>query len=100
MAKISLAYKKDGRLNGASLSLTKKVIQALGVNEKENEIVFEYRDKEIVLVKGRTEFEEEKRNSLGEYLLLKKNHSIKFTKIKKWKNSKKTYCQKKKLMLW
>lgn len=82
MAKISLAYKKDGRLNGASLSLTKKVIQALGVNEKENEIVFEYRDKEIVLVKGKTEFEEEKRNSLGEYLLLKKNHSIKFTKIK------------------
>lgn len=82
MAKISLAYKKDGRLNGASLSLTKKLIQALEVNEKDNNIVLEYRDKEISLIKGRTEFEEEKRNSLGEILLLKKNHTIKFTKIK------------------
>lgn len=82
MAKISLAYKKDGRLNGASLSLTKGIIQALGVNEKENEIIFEYKDKKINLIKGKTEFEEEKKNSLGEYLLLKKNHTVKFTKIK------------------
>lgn len=82
MAKISLAYKKDGRLNGASLSLTKKIIQALGVNEKDNNIVFEYRDKKIFLIKGRTELEEERKNSLGEFLFLKKNHTIKFTKIK------------------
>lgn len=82
MAKISLAYKKDGRLNGASLSLTKGIIKALGVNEKENEIIFEYKDKKINLIKGKTEFEEEKKNSLGEYLLLKKNHTVKFTKIK------------------
>lgn len=82
MAKISLAYKKDGRLNGASLSLTKGIIKALGVNDKENEIIFEYKDKKINLIKGKTEFEEEKKNSLGEYLLLKKNHTVKFTKIK------------------
>lgn len=82
MAKISLAYKKDGRLNGASLSLTKKIVQALGVNEKDNNIVFEYRDKKIFLIKGRTELEEERKNSLGEFLFLKKNHTIKFTKIK------------------
>lgn len=82
MAKISLAYKKDGRLNGASLSLTKNIIRALEVNEKDNGIIFEYKDKEISLVKGRTDIEEEKKNALGEYLVLKKNHTIKFTKIK------------------
>lgn len=82
MAKISLAYKKDGRLNGASLSLTKGIINALGVNEKENEVIFEYKDRNITLTKGITEFEEERKNSFGEYLFLKKNHSIKFTKVK------------------
>lgn len=88
MAKISLSYKKDGRLNGSALNLKKDFIKVLGISEIEKEIIFEYYDKKIHLKKGTTEVEEEKKNSNGNIISISKNYYIKYDKVKNNKSTK------------
>lgn len=88
MAKISLSYKKDGRLNGSALNLKKDFIKVLGISEIEKEIIFEYYDKKIHLKKGTTEVEEEKKNSNGSIISISKNYYIKYDKVKNNKSTK------------
>lgn len=88
MAKISLSYKKDGRLNGSALNLKKDFIKVLEISEIEKEIIFEYYDKKIHLKKGTTEVEEEKKNSNGNIISISKNYYIKYDKVKNNKSTK------------
>ncbi|GAA6326343.1 hypothetical protein F350042L8_34410 [Fusobacterium ulcerans] len=90
MAKISLSYKKDGRLNGSALNLKKDFIKALGISETEKEIIFKYCDKKIHLKKGITDVEEEKKNSNGNIISISKNYYIKYDKVKNNKSTKLT----------
>ncbi len=88
MAKVSLSYRKDGRLNGCTLNLKKEFITTLELNEKDRDIIFKYINKEISLEKGRSDFEEEIKNTKGEIVSLVKNHFIKFDKAGKSKPTK------------
>lgn len=57
MINISLGYKHDGRLSTATLPITKEILNFLKIKEKEEQILFEYKDKNIVLSKYQDNFD-------------------------------------------
>lgn len=57
MINISLGYKNDGRLSSATLPITREILSFLKIKEKNEQILFEYKDKNIVLSKYQDNFD-------------------------------------------
>lgn len=57
MINISLGYKHDGRLSTATLPITREILNFLKIKEKNEQILFEYKDKNIVLSKYQDNFD-------------------------------------------
>ena len=51
MLNISLGYKSDGRLSTATLPMTKEMLSFLNVSDSNDEILLEYKEKKIILMK-------------------------------------------------
>lgn len=86
--KLSFSYKKDGRLNGCRLNLSKDILAFLSITEENNNIIFEYKNDEIIIKHGKTLVEQEQKTENGKILLLIKNYKIKFDKVGKYKSPK------------
>lgn len=74
MLNISLTYKKDKRLNGAFLPLSKEIVNTLNISYSNPEILFTYKDKLITLEKNDCDYHsfEQKKTKEGETFFYKK----------------------------
>lgn len=83
MINISLGYKQDGRLSTATLPITKEILNFFKIKEKNEQILFEYKGKNIVLSKYQGDFDcfEQLKNENGIFYY-KKNIKFIFYKNK------------------
>lgn len=85
---VVLSYKKDGRLNFASLTLTNDHTEILKINSENRNIVIEYIDDILTLLPGNTEILEENQSIAGKLVKLK---TISKANYDKTRNSFKFY---------